>query len=54
VSNESMSEASPDKVLRIVFGGGRGVYEGEWDYDCGVLGCGKRDDDSQWEYLEGE
>ena len=54
VSNEPMSEANSDRVLRIVSGGGRGVYEEEWDYDCGVLGCDKGDDDSQWRYLEGE
>ena len=25
----------------------------EYEDDCGVLDCGKGDDDSQWEYLEG-
>jgi len=54
VSNEPMSEISTNRVLRIVSGGGRGVYEEEWDYDCGVLGCDKGNDDSQWRYLEGE
>jgi len=28
--------------------------EGGYRDDCGVLDCSKGDDDSQWEYLEGE
>ena len=47
-----MSEANPDRDLRDMLRGGGGVYEEEWD--CGVLGCDKGDDDAQWEYLEGE
>jgi hypothetical protein len=49
-----MSEVNKDGALLDMFRGDGGVYEEEWDYDCGVLGCDKGDDDSQWEYLEGE
>ena len=52
MSNESMSEAYRDGSVYNMSRGGEGVYEEEWD--CGVLDCGKGDDDSQWEYLEGE
>ena len=43
----------------MVSGYGRDVWEEfearilEYEDDCGVLDCGKGDDDSQWEYLEG-
>jgi hypothetical protein len=38
-----------------MYRGSGGVYEEEWDYDCGILvGCDKGDDDSQinWEDYE--
>jgi len=43
----------------MVSGYGRDVWDEfearilEYEDDCGVLDCGKGDDDSQWEYLEG-
>lgn len=49
-----MSEAGKDGGVRDVYRGGKGVYEEEWDYDCGMLGCDKGSDDAQLEYLEGE
>jgi hypothetical protein len=51
--HEPMSGSDKDGALLDMSRGSRGVYEEEWDYNCGVLGCDKGDDDAQWEYLEG-
>jgi hypothetical protein len=52
--HESMSEASRNRGIHNMFRGSEGIYEEEWDYDCGMFGCDKGDDDVQLEYLEGE
>ena len=46
-----MQKASQDGGIYNMSRGGGGVYEEEWDDDCGVLvACDKGDDDSQIEW----
>jgi len=47
-ANEPMQEVNWNGSVYNMPRGSKGLYEEEWDDDCGILlGCDKGDDDSQ-------